>query len=1403
MPLGKIEEFQQGQDNWEEYVERLDQFFVANDIQDGTKKRAILLSGMGSRTYGTVRSLLSPRKPHEVTYAAIVETLRKQFCPPTSVTVARYRFFSCSRTHSESVQDFVARLRQLPRDCKFESFLDEMIRDRLVCGVNSDPIQRRLLAEAELTLPQAIDLAVAMETAGQNLQELAGSTQPSSTAAAETSVHRVRSAPSASSRSSWERRSTSKQTRYEGERCWRCLNRTHSESECQFKRKRCFQCSKYGHTTAAHRAGTVKHVGADVVHQDDDEVAACGEEQGGVMEVDTMESDFLGEVFRCRESIHAVKCRPPIMLDVTVDGRDVKMELDTGASVSVCSLSRLRELWPDSERRLQPCGLILHTFSGETLKVLGEVLMNVVYRGDSFKLPLVVIEGTGPILFGRNWLERIRLDWRSICMVTTLMQLDGVDSLLEKYPDVFADELGCAKDIVVDIPIDPNTRPIFYKPRPVPLAYRGAVDAELDRQIRAGLLEPVKYCTWAAPIVTAPKSSGEVRICGDYRLTVNKVTPLESYPMPKTEELFTIFQGARIFTKLDLKSAYNQLKLQENSRKYLAINTHKGILVPTRLGFGYASAPAIFQRYMESILAGVPGVGVLIDDVIVSAGSEQEHLQRLEEVLKRLSDAGLRLQRKKCQFGTSSVVYLGHHITAEGIRPTADKVGAIERAPEPKNLKELQAWLGLVNYYAKFMQNLATELAPLYQLLKKEQKWEWGPVQRKAFQKTKSMLKSTMTLAHFDDAAPVILACDASPVGVGCVLSIVDKSRVERPVAFYSRSLTETERRYSQTDREGLAVIAGLARFNYYLAGREFTIRTDHKPLLGMLGGNKPVSMMASPRVTRWAMLLSGYKYRMEYVPGTKQGNCDGLSRLPVPAASPQLPVPAETVNLMQFVDASPITAESIRLFTARDPVLSAALRFTRDGWPSGDLVLPELVQYRNKEGELSTHDGCLLWGSRVVIPQKIRQSVLSMLHEGHLGESHTKSFARMYVWWPGIDREISEMVRQCSTCQQYRRQAPVTPLSPWAWPKKPWDRVHIDHCQFDGHVMLVVVDAFSKWIDVHLTRSTTAETTMELLRRSFAYFGIPRSLVSDNATCFTAPAFEAFCKQLGIRHLLTAPLSAKSNGLAERCVQTVKQGLRKQKNGSIDTKLCRFLFTYRTSPHSTTGQTPAELMMGRRLRTRMDCLLPDLQDRVAVSQQQMKERYDRRSQDRVLTPGMRVWVSQVSTLAGVGKGTRWLPGHCVSCSGSKITVQLEDGRVIQRHLDFVVPNGPSTRTELNGGPEPSMPPEWLQPSPPPLSPEVEGRVITATPGNRQAAACARVPGSVESLPMRLPSPPVQPLPSSPPPPPVPPPPPSASERRDVSERAQAEVSSSPLDSGVVERRYNLRPRPLNKGGGM
>ena len=392
-----------------------------------------------------------------------------------------------------------------------------------------------------------------------------------------------------------------------------------------------------------------------------------------------------------------------------------------------------------------------------------------------------------------------------------------------------------------------------------------------------------------------------------------------------------------------------------------------------------------------------------------------------------------------------------------------------------------------------------------------------------------------------------------SLVGLGCVLSQLHREG-ERPVAYYSRSLNSTETRYSQTDREGLAVISGVKKFNYYLAGRPFVIRTDHKPLLGLIGEQKTLPVMTSPRVMRWAMLLAGYDYRLEYVPGSKIPHCDALSRLPLPCRSAEPPCPAEVINLLEFLNSTPVTAAQIRLWTARDPILSKVYRFVQEGWPeTGNDLEVELQPYKRRIGELSLQDGCVMWGSRVVIPPQGRQRVLDLLHQGHCGESRSKSFARMYVWWPGMDAQITDTVRRCSLCQAQRAREPVSPLHPWLWPVSPWDRIHIDYCgPMLGCMYLIVVDAFSKWMEVFPVRFATAETTVEMLRTTFARWGLPRTIVSDNAQCFVCPAFKTFCEKNGVQHVTTSPYSPKSNGLAEKAVQTFKEGFGRQKTESV-----------------------------------------------------------------------------------------------------------------------------------------------------------------------------------------------------------------------------------------------------------
>ena len=819
------------------------------------------------------------------------------------------------------------------------------------------------------------------------------------------------------------------------------------------------------------------------------------------------------------------------------------------------------------------------------------------------------------------------------------------------------------------------------------------------------------------PVIKSDKKS--VRICGDFRVTINPVSRLNRYPIPKIEDLFATLEKGKTFTKIDLSQAYQQLPLDEESKKLCVINTHKGLYRYTRLPFGVASAPGIFQKTMEQLLHGIPGVIVYIDDILISSQTEEDHLRTLEEVLKRLQRANLRAKKGKCSFLVPSVSYLGYKIDGEGLHPLPEKVKAIQDAPTPKNTAELKSYLGLLTYYSKFLPNLSTHLAPLYQLLRRTTKWRWSTAQERAFQKSKELLLSSRLLIHFDSNLPLVLACDASQYGIGAVLAHRLPDGSERPIGFASRTLNTAERNYSQLEKEGLACVFGVKRFYSYLFGHSFQLITDHKPLLGLLSECKATSPQASARIRRWSLYLSQFEYRFTFRRTTAHANADALSRLPLPAQPEIEQPPPEMVLLCQHLDNSPITAKHIQEETKRDPVLSTVEQYVLQGWPNSVSSQPALRPFFERKLELSVYQGCVLWGSRVVLPDKYHEHVLHQLHEGHPGVARMKNLARMYVWWPGISNSIETAVRQCVECQQQQSTPPVVPLHPWSWPTRPWSRLHLDYAgPFEGKMILVLIDAHSKWIEAIHTPHSTSSCVIEELREKFAQFGIPETIVTDNGTCFTSTEFETFLSDNGIRHLTTAPYHPASNGLAERAVQIVKKGLKKNKKGSFRTRLSRTLFSYRLTPQTTTSVSPAELLLNRRPRSKLDLLRPSLAERVERRQQLQKEHYDNRSKERVFSVGTKVWVCNVQ------RGNRWLPGTILSKRGSvTYLVELEIGRVRMCHADQMrvrtvqadtrssyTPHT-STNTQSSNVPDPTP----VQPSSEGDSPVVETNPETTT----------------------------------------------------------------------------------------
>lgn len=346
---------------------------------------------------------------------------------------------------------------------------------------------------------------------------------------------------------------------------------------------------------------------------------------------------------------------------------------------------------------------------------------------------------------------------------------------------------------------------------------------------------------------------------------------------------------------------------------------------------------------------------------------------------------------------------------------------------------------------------------------------------------------------------------------------------------------------------------------------------------------------MASARIQRWALTLSAYSYSIRYKPGRSLANADTFSRLPRPVTAVGDKLPGELVHLLNHISTTCLSSAAIKNWTSNDPVLLMVRRYLMTGWPA-DLTKEEFKPYKQRERELSILDGCVLWGSRVVVPPPGRKSVLQELHETHPGISKMKSLARNYVWWPRMDAEIEEVVKKCNACQETRHAPPAAPIHPWEWPSQPWSRLHMDFAgPWRGHQFLVIVDSHSKWLDAHILSSISSAKTIEKLREVFATHGFPRKIVTDNGTAFTSREFQEFMRENGIVHVTSAPYHPATNGLAERGVQTLKQGIKKTPGQSMQEKLIKFLFKYRLTPHTTTGVAPSELLLGRKVRSRLD----------------------------------------------------------------------------------------------------------------------------------------------------------------------------------------------------------------------
>ena len=807
---------------------------------------------------------------------------------------------------------------------------------------------------------------------------------------------------------------------------------------------------------------------------------------------------------------------------------------------------------------------------------------------------------------------------------------DRLRQLLLNHHEVFAVEDGDRGETnLVQMTIDTgNALPRRQPVRRTPFAVRAEVARQLEEMQSKGVVEP-STSPWASPVVLVRKKDGSLRFCIDYR-HLNLVTKPDVFPLPRMDDLLDQLGQSKFFSTLDLASGYWQVKVHPNSREKTAFITHQGLYEFKVMPFGLRNAPAVFQRLMQRVLAGLNPlegpdfVSVYLDDVIIFSKTLDDHLRHLSLVIQRLSDAGLKLKPAKCHFISQEVQYLGHLLTPDGIRPNPDRVAAVKDYPALRSVKEVRQFLGLASYYRRFVKDFARIAQPLHSLTQKGTPFCWSPACEGAFLQLKQRLIESPVLVYPDFGKDFILETDASALGLGAVLSQrADDGRLH-PVAYASRSLSPQEKRYAITELETLAVVWSVSHFHAYLYGHDVQVFTDHSAVKAVLETPSP-----SGKHARWWSKIfgSGVKsIQITYRAGRENANADALSRCPVGGETLVTSVPEvqiaqvqstsrDIVELLQSppVDSVPDSTANYSHEQGKDPEILELRQFLLRGELPDDprrarKVAAQAPSFVVLDDMVYLIDSKRGHQRRCVVPVHLRMSLMEENHSGPLaghfsGEKLYKALVRHW-WWPLMYRDVINHCANCPQCAIVHSSGRLNrpPLHPIPV-QRVFQIVGVDimdlpRTEAGNKHVVVFQDFLSKWPLVFPVPDQKAIRLARLLVEEVVpMFGVPEALLSDRGTNLLSHVMQDVCELLGIRKLNTTAYHPQCDGMVEQFNRTLKTMIRKHAarfGAQWDRYLPGILWAYRNTPHDSTGEKPSFLLLGHDCRTPTEaCYLP------------------------------------------------------------------------------------------------------------------------------------------------------------------------------------------------------------------
>lgn len=716
-----------------------------------------------------------------------------------------------------------------------------------------------------------------------------------------------------------------------------------------------------------------------------------------------------------------------------------------------------------------------------------------------------------------------------------------------------------------------DATPVYRRAYRIPFARREEMEKQVDSLLEADIIQH-STSPWGAPALLVEKPDGSYRFVVDYR-DLNKVTRIDPYPLPNVQETLAQLGNAKYFTVVDMASGYWQIEMEPRDREKTAFNTPSGHYEWNRMPMGLVNSAAIWQRTADVILAGLLGklCHVYLDDIIIYSGTFEDHLRDLGEVFSRVRAAGLKLKPSKCQFLKSEVKYLGHIVSAAGVRPDPAKVECVKEFPAPKNKTEVRQFLGLLSYYRRHIPSFAEVAKPLTRLTSKSP-FAWDLGAEAAFGQLKTRLVEAPILRFPDFSKPFTLTTDASKCAIGAVLSQVHDGN-EHPVAYASRQLNTAEQKYGATEQECLAVVWAVRHFRCYLYGRKFKIVTDCQPLKWLMNVRDP-----SSRLARWNLLLQEYNFDIVHRPGKRNQNADALSRVVVAGVNSFVPSPDEA----QF-----------REEQGKDQTLQITIGNCKSAPDSA-----HAGYYLDDAGLLRHRRKSVAGVGKIVVPRSMVEELMQVHHDspcaGHLGVRKTLLRLKRRYFWLGMKAAVAKYCRECESCilrkiPKGRKQAP-----PQIFPDvyEPFQRTAMDivgplPCATSGNrYILVFVDHLTRFAEAFALPDQKAETVAKVFAESIVLrHGVPRQLLTDQGANFTGKLMRELCDVLRVKRLRTTAYHPECNGAVERLNQTLVKIMSHYVNEDQrdwDRWVPFATFAYNTAVHEGTGESPYYLLYGR-----------------------------------------------------------------------------------------------------------------------------------------------------------------------------------------------------------------------------